>query len=134
MAGTIDVRTESRALRRAELILARVQEDCGPGLGALATIEPLLTRIDRVVENGGRPALGDIDGLASASRLLETVQLHVHGVDEALQHNLARELGEIAERLRPVAEPQVEIRPRRPQPRESRLTGAANRRTTGSES
>lgn len=118
MAGTIDVRTESRALRRAELILARVREDCGAGLGALATIEPLLTRLDRLVGDGKPPALGDVERLASASRLLETVPLQAHGVDDALRNNLARELGEIAERLRPVAEPRPEPRrTRRPQPR-----------------
>lgn len=115
MAGAIDVRTESRALRRAELLLARVREDCGAGSSALATIEPLLTRIDRVVEDGGRPSLVDIDGLTSASRLLESATLHAQGIDEALQHNLARELGEIAERLRPVAENR--LRPQRPQAR-----------------
>ena len=115
MAGVIDVRTESRALRRAELLLARVREDCGAGSGALATIEPLLTRLDRLVEDGGRPALVDIDGLTSASRLIASATLHAQGIDEALQHNLARELGEIAERLRPVAEER--LRPQRPQPR-----------------
>lgn len=117
MAGTIDVRTESRALRRAELLLARVREDCGAGSSALATIEPLLTRLDRVVEDGGRPTLVDIEGLTSASRLLETERLHTRGVDEALQSNLARELGEIAERLRPVAETTRDSRTQRPQSR-----------------
>ena len=117
MAGTLDVRIESRALRRAELLLARVREDCDAGSGALATIEPLLTRIDRVVEDGGRPALVDIEGLSSASRLLESPTLHAHGVDDALRHNLARELGEIAERLRPLAEKRRQGRPQRPQSR-----------------
>lgn len=109
MAGAVDVRTESRALRRAELLLARVREDCGTGWSALATIEPLLTRIDSVVEEGGRPSLADIDGLASASRLLESVPLHAQSIDEALRHNLASELGEIAERLRPVAENRLRL-------------------------
>jgi hypothetical protein len=97
----VDVRMELRALRRAELLLARVREDCGPTLRTIQTIEPLLTRLDRVVEDGGRPEMVDIEGLASAGQMLESVKL-TRGHD-AIRRDLAAELREIADRLRPVA-------------------------------
>lgn len=98
----VDVRTELRALRRAELLLARVREDGGPTLHTIQTIEPLLNRLDHVVAHGDRPEMVDIDGLASAGQMLESVRLHTRGHD-AIRRNLAAELREIAERLRPVA-------------------------------
>lgn len=103
MARGIDVQTEARALRRAELLLVRVREDCGPALTALQAIEPLLTRIDRAVVGGGRPELVDIDRLASAGQMLDNVSLHSRGMTDALRHDLALELREIADRLRPEA-------------------------------
>ena len=110
MARILDVSTETRALRRAELLLARFREDCDPGISAVQTIGPLLTRIDRAVVNGSTPELVDIDGLASAGQLLDSPTLHARGVADALRHDLALELREIADRLRPVA---MRVRPAR---------------------
>lgn len=113
MARVADVGTESRSVRRAELLLARVRQDCGLGFGSLQAIEPLLTRIDRAVVSGTLPAVSDIEGLANAGKLLESAEsLHGGRVTEVLRHDLAAELRDLADRLRIDSARQRQARPR----------------------